>query len=524
MAREPSSASAAAPSKASSKRSSKRSAKTSSKPAPKRVSTSTAPSAETLGALAPDTLIRLILEEAAANPPFKKRVSAAIAGTRGPDAVAAIVDRRLSALEKARGFIDWDKIRAFAADLRASLAVIVAELKPLDPGMALQRLNRFLAGSDGVLDRVDDSSGRIYAIYETAAEEAALLAEALPPAEAGLFAQTLVPVLDRDGFGLVESLLARLMPTLAPEALAALDARFTETLAALPEPAPPPKASVYHRSDPDEARDRVRRRVYERLRKAVADARGDVDAFMALEQAGRTHRPDSAAIAERLLAAGRADEALDWIRKDGAPRSLHSPARLEEDADGRVAPDRRRHEIELGILEALGRREEAQALRWTRFSQLLDRQALRDHLAKLPDFEDEEVLERALAHALAFGNPLAALDFLVRWPRLDLAARLVIERRSVWDGRHWEWLSPAAEALAEDHPLAASILYRALVDDILGRARSPAYGHGARHLATLDALAGRLEPASLDPDPAAYRAALRKAHGRKTGFWALVTA
>lgn len=491
-------------------------------PKPKRVSKSTTPSPETLGALAPDTLIRLILDEAAANPPFKKRVSAAIAGTRGPDAVAAIVDRRLSALEKARGFIDWEKIRAFAADLRASLAVIVAELKPLDPQMALQRLLRFLTGSDAVLDRVDDSSGRIYAIYETAAEEAALLAEDLPPVEAGAFAESLVPALERDGFGLVEALLERLVPKLPLETLAALDARFVEALAALPVPAPPPQTGVFRPYDPDASQARLRRRVYDRLRKAVADARGDVEAFIALEQADPARRPDGVAIAERLLAAGRADEALDWFRKDGARRSERALARLEENELDFVEPARGRFETETRILDALGRREEAQALRWARFAQVLDRQALRDHLARLPDFEDEEALERALAHALAFRNPLAALDFLVRWPRLDLAARLVIERRSAWDGRHWEWLSPAAEALAEDHPLAASILYRALLDDILTRARSPAYGHGARHLAMLDALASRLAAGDLDPNPAAYRAALRKAHGRKVGFWSLV--
>jgi hypothetical protein len=34
----------------------------------------------------------------------------------------------------------------------------------------------------------------------------------------------------------------------------------------------------------------------------------------------------------------------------------------------------------------------------------------------------------------------------------------------------------AAETLEPDHPLAATILYRALLDDILNRARSPAYG------------------------------------------------
>jgi hypothetical protein len=44
------------------------------------------------------------------------------------------------------------------------------------------------------------------------------------------------------------------------------------------------------------------------------------------------------------------------------------------------------------------------------------------------------------------------------------------------EGRHYEALLAAAETLEPDHPLAATILYRALLDDILNRARSPAYG------------------------------------------------
>ena len=46
----------------------------------------------------------------------------------------------------------------------------------------------------------------------------------------------------------------------------------------------------------------------------------------------------------------------------------------------------------------------------------------------------------------------------------------------------------ATEQLEPDHPVAATILYRALLDDILDRARSPAYRHAARYLEKLDAL------------------------------------
>ena len=56
----------------------------------------------------------------------------------------------------------------------------------------------------------------------------------------------------------------------------------------------------------------------------------------------------------------------------------------------------------------------------------------------------------------------------------------------------------------------------------MGKGRSAAYAHGARYLRELDGLAPRIETGALDPDPATYRGRLRRAHGRKYGFWNLV--
>jgi hypothetical protein len=71
--------------------------------------------------------------------------------------------------------------------------------------------------------------------------------------------------------------------------------------------------------------------------------------------------------------------------------------------------------------------------------------------------------------------------------------------------------------------VAATVLYRALIDDVLAHARSSAYGHAARYLARLEIMSDRIEriPPGL-PDHAAYKAELQRAHGRKTGFWSVV--
>ncbi|MDV2984104.1 UNVERIFIED_CONTAM: hypothetical protein Q9R58_07295 [Methylobacteriaceae bacterium AG10] len=490
---------------------------------PQKKSRSTTPTADSLAALSQERLIALILEEVGQSAAFKKRVSAALAALQGPERVAALIDRRLSALEKARGYIDWQKRRAFTADLDATLATILSDLKPLDTGMALDRLLRFLRSADATLERVDDSSGQVHALYEAAAEAAAGLAAGLSADAALGFATRALDALDRDGFGLVGALLVDLLPKLPEAALDPLDARLVDALAALPaQPKRRSGPAAVERAGQAWER-RYQRLSLNRLRQVIADARGDADAYIALELEMSPERPDRVAVAERLLAASRAAEALEWIRRE-QKRGVVVMTREDllagsVDAQG---PEREREAVEIRILDALGRRDEAQGLRWSRFEKSLDPQALRDYLARLPDFEDEEALERAFAHAASRKDPHGGLYFLVRWPNLDRAARLVLERRDEWSGRIWELLAPAAEALEPDHPLAASILYRALIDDILERGRSPAYGHGARHLTRLGKLARDLGPGDLTPNHADYVARLRKAHGRKSGFWSQV--
>lgn len=477
-------------------------------PKPKRASRKTTPAPDTLAALGLERLTGLVLAETARNPSFRKLVTAAIAGLQGPDAVAALIDRRLTALERAKGYIDWQKRRTFVADLDATVSTITRELLPLDAHQALDRLVRFLIGAAGVLERVDDSTGQVLGIYDRASHEAAAMAAAMPPAETAAFASRLIGHLSADPFGIVEALLLTLVPSLPDDALAPLDGDLAEAA----EAAKP-------RQDKD-WNGQMRWMRLLRLRQALADRRGDVDGFIGLERMVSPERFDRVAVAERLLAAGRAAEALDWItqpQKRGI-RVVTRESLIAGTLDSEQ-PDRDRIVLEIRIREALGERDAAQSLRWARFEQTLDRAMLRDYLAKLPDFEDEEALERAFDHAASHPQPYRALHFFVHWPRLDRAARLVETRQSVWEGDRYEVLGPAAEALEDADPVAATRLYRLLLDDILGKGRSQAYGHGARYLARLDVLAERIEQGRLSPDPPAYRDALRKTHGRKSAFW-----
>ncbi len=464
---------------------------------------------DALVALGGERLAKLIVNEAQHNAPFKRIVTAALAGAKGPTAVAAIVDRRLASLERARGYVDWNKRKTFAADLKATASTIVDELGGADPAAATERVLRFLAAAEHVFERVDDSSGSVQVIFEGAAGAMPPLVARMASEDRMSLVERIVPSLLADDHGLIDTAAHGMLPVLAAEELAALDVGLERALASTRA------TRDWHQQA---RRDRLLR-----ARQAIADVAADVDAFIALEAQRPEPTQDSLGIAERLLQAGRTAEALDWVRRPRRP-GLRAMS-LEDVADGAAATDvfaHRQIRLEIRILAARKDIDAAQRLRWATFETSLDVDLLRAYIAALPDFEDEEALERAFAHVAAHPQRYRALAFLLTWPRLDLASKLVLGHADAWDGRYYETLAPAAEALEHDQPAAATVLYRALVDDILGRGRSPAYGHAARYLATLALIhVDEVAAAGLAGHPAYYDA-LKRDHGRKYGFWGLL--
>ena len=244
---------------------------------------------------------------------------------------------------------------------------------------------------------------------------------------------------------------------------------------------------------------------------AIADATGDVDAFVAqYDERARKVPKIAAEIAERLLAAGRAEEA--WRTLEAAePREAGWTLLDDEWEDARI-----------DVLEALGRADEAQAARWSCFERSLSTEHLRAFLKRLPEFDDVEAEERALDHAARSADMLEALSFLVSWPAVDRAAALVLARADELDGDRYDILTPAAEALAARHPLAATLALRAMIDFALEKGRSSRYRHAARHLQECAGLAGSTDFAGFETHDA-YLAGLRESHGRKRLFWELVS-
>lgn len=462
--------------------------------------------AKNLEALGAARLAALLIEVTTGSAAAKRRLRLELAGEAGVEAVRGEIAKRLTTIATARSIVTWGRVKTVAADIEAQHRAIMEQVAPADPSEALALLWRLVDCGNAVLPRSEDFNGKLLRAFETAAADLGRLARDANAKPADL-AERAFEAATQDRYEVLRGMIPDLSPALGPEGLEHLRSLVDAWRS---EPIPGDgivRDSAHARFTPEAAERRRRDRDARFLLQQIADSLGDVDAYAAqFDEEARTVPAVAAEIALRQLESGKAEDALATL--DGAP-PLGRSAQASQGW----------HEVRIATLEALGRGEEALASRWTRFETTLAPAELRAYLSKLPDFEDFDAEQRALALALQHPEPARALDFLIAWPALDKADRLVRTHAGRWNGDSYEHLTPAADALDANYPFAATILRRAMIDFALRAARSKRYRHAARHLAECARAAQRIESFGDLPPHEEYVGTLRTVHGRKTGFW-----
>lgn len=467
---------------------------------------------QSLIALGPERLADLLLELAGNDAALKRQLRLAVASGTSPADAAALVRERLAAIQRSRTFLDWQKIKPLAKDLASQRLAITGPIARQDPAIALALLWEFLAVGNSVLSRCDDSNGVIGGLFREACRQLGPLAQAAQP-DPGALALQVFEAFCANDYGLYDALIPTLAEALGPTGLAALQAQL-EQLGREPVPVPPReewRAVMWGSGGTryaHELADQSRQWTVTAGLQAVARALGDVDGYIGQFSEQQRRAPRIAAdIAEKLLRAGRPDEALDALMF-GAPRPGGWVVLDWEDA--RIA-----------VLQALGRTEEAQAARWECFRGTMDGSYLQDYLSQLPPFEDVEAEQRAIELAASNSDVLQGLNFLLNWPTATaVAARVLLEHHAdLLNGDHYYLFSAAAEQLNADHPLAATVALRSMVDFTLSHARSSRYGYAADHLHTCQLLSRRITDWGPVTPHEVYMASIRSNHARKSAFW-----
>ena len=355
-----------------------------------------------------------------------------------------------------------------------------------------------------IFERLDDSSGRVGGLFRSACQDLGPLLKRgkIKPGELALL--VLKRIID-NGYGIYDGVVLALNDALGREGRnelrKLLEERRQTHLASEKRAAVRPGHFDYTLSG-----------LLLALRD-IADCESDVDAFIdTYEGFDLTNPAYATEIAQRLLRAGRPEEALLYLDQ-GAPNERNRQFKELEWSDVRI-----------GVLDALGRRDDAQALRFALFERHMSAPHLKAYIQRLGDFDDVEAERAALSQVERHGNVHVALAFLINWPALDRAARVVDARIEEIDGDLYELLDPSATALEGKHPLAAVLLRRRLIDFTLQKARSTRYRHAVRHVREIESQQSDIADYGRHESRADYMARLERAHARKPAFWTLLAA
>ena len=460
-----------------------------------------------LAALGAARLASLLIEVSTGSAEIKRRLRLELSHNLGAGELAHDVRKRLASIRRSTSFVGWRKRKALIKDLSTQADMITDKIAGDAPADAFELLWQFIELAPSIYERVDDSRGDVGDVFR-----AALLQFAQIAPRAGLdpiqLAERVWDALQDNGYGEFDGIITLLAEAMGDAGMA----RLKELIVAYgdaPATATDDHAALQFLRDlrstsVDFAADQKARLIRMCLQE-IASVQGDTDAFIAQYTPGQLRNPRIAAkVARLLLKDMRHEDALDVLcAAEGAG-----------DADWDAAY--------ITCLVALGREADAQEHRWSSFCETLDAQTLRDYLKVLPDFDDIELEDQAKAHALTYPDVLTALQFFLDWPDLAHAGQLITQRAGELDGNLYTILTPAADALRIRQPLAATLLWRTMIEHALWEGRSTRYAHAADHL--MDCAAADTEIADYGrfPPHAVFVERLRDVHKHKASFWARV--
>lgn len=471
----------------------------------------TALSAKSLEALGPERLAQLLMDISKGKHALKRQLPMALAASKGGKTLMTSVRKRLGELGRSQSFIDWNKAKAFTAEIEDLRCMIFEDVGKDHPADALDLLWDFLGIAASCYERCDDSNGYLGGVFHGAREDMGILAEKVQ-LDAQILSQQLFSARQDNGYGQYDDLISIFAPSLGKEGLAHLRRLFTDWQAGQ-------KPTKGERLDS--------KSYYAQIAlKEIADALGDVQAYRDQYSLEMQKRPNIAAdIALRYLS----------VKQPAAAMQVLDDVDEVPDLAQKISSGRHCvlswHRARIAALEALEKADEAQALRWEAFLASLDPEILKAYLDRMTGFDDVDAEELALQHSLTYPHIYPALHFLISWRHkeagykpskalaLDKAATLIETRYAEIDGRYYELLAPAASVLEARHFLASCLLHRTQIDFALNNARSTRYKHAARHLVACENLNDCIDDYGQYTPHTDYLADLKDRHGRKTSFW-----
>ncbi|RVT51308.1 DUF6880 family protein [Rubrivivax albus] len=436
-----------------------------------------------------DTLSGLLLELASEHPEVQQRLERLQLADK-PDRLAATFRKTLNGWRRQTRFLDYRAGIEWATEAEAWLSQIERELLPRDPMAAVALAEAFIECDESIFNRADDSSGRIGDAMRSACRlwlQAAARCES--PADA--WPARLRRLAEADKYGAREALWLQadllLSPAQLRDLVAALERELDATAAG---------STIAGEYCPGLG-------ALTLLSHALRDP--DIHVRATLRRSPKPNSVQKQDFVLQYLDVGRPADALPWLED---PADWHPHTRLRLLAE---------------VLKRLGQLERSGPIQQQVFEQTLSVDDFRTWLGHLAPAAQTAAFSRARELALDHDDPVTAARLLVEIGCFAEAEQVLVAEPARITGQDYSWLVPLAKTLeAQQCWRGATAVVRALLDAILAKAYSPAYGHAARYWHQLHAIAKHATDWSPLQPHAEYIAALRQKHARKTAFWAQV--
>lgn len=392
---------------------------------------------------------------------------------------------KLSSLKFRDRFIDWREIDSYAHEVESLLRDLRAGVT--DARMGVELVVAFYESEEDIFDNCDDSVGvignlfqydarELFAYFAARCEDKRWLCDIL----LGLYAE--------DRYGVRDTLFDNAIEYLPEKDTRALIERLWELVS--------------------EESENFKKRPWLDAIESLAQQLRDASLF---ERARRTREDNMSGqslvdIAQVYFDSGNAAEALSWLKQLSPSKQ---PASDSQDT------------LLLKIYEKLNNHEASADIAWRMFRQDRTIDSLTTLIAVIGEDRRSTTIDNEAKEILKSDN-LSYSDarFLIDTEHLDEAEIYLLQRVKQIDGDLYGSILPLAEAMENNQRLlAATVLYRALLDSILGRANSKAYYHGVEYLCKMDKMASLIiNWANFIPHDV-YVQSLHQSHSRKRSFW-----
>ena len=438
-----------------------------------------------------DILKDFVLELYIQQPDLKQQIETLVL-INDPKEFAKAINKRIQSVKRGRKFISYRDGYDFARNLESILADIERGLLDSSPKHAFDLADKFLATADKVLERCDDSAGDISGVYRDSVLIWLNAAKNWNTDKIN-WLERVYEMFNQNEYGVLDDLLPNSHLLLSQEQLKQLAWRFESEL----------RQAIKNPAENDNYNWAASR--CEIGLRSMAEALSDSFLY---EKATliRTANPNELQMKSLIkmhLKHEQTEQALKWLNKPWS---------------NRFASDR----LEL-LEEAYQQNGDNEALKKIRYDYYLlnrDYFTFKRYLEMLEGSEIDKVLSEAINYAIKGNNLLTDIKLLIQLNEIGKADDLLLSNVDQLDNCFYDDILDVVK-LFEQHSywLDASVCYRALLSDILLKARSKAYSHAAKYFKKIVQLDTEITDYKNIEALHEFIENLKVKHGKKYSFW-----